>query len=78
MKGICPTCLQPIPESGESLRARMSMGRDCYQGRDGHYYLTRGGGEVSRAAINDALSKGLICPKWDDASHLEYWRAAYR
>lgn len=66
----------PYVEDGEDLAARMRQGVGCYQGRDRLYYLERGGGEVARMAIDDALSKGLIVPRWDEAPHLEYWRAA--
>ena len=78
----CPTCGHPLPApptvgSGGDLANRMrSGGTACYQGRDGLYYLERGGGQVSRAAIDDALKKKLIVPRWDDAPDLQYWRAA--
>lgn len=74
----CPMCGHPLARimTAEQLLGPMRAGLDCYQGQDRNYYLTRGGGRVSRTAINDALAKGLIVPKWDDAPHLEYWRAA--
>lgn len=74
----CPHCGQPLPLTGEELAARMAGGLDCYEAADGGYFLTQGGGKVSRAAIDDALAKGLIVPKWDDSPHLAYWRFAPR
>jgi hypothetical protein len=53
-----------------------SHGVGCYQGQDHLYYLERGIGEVARTAIDDALAKGLIVPRWDDAAHLEYWKVS--
>lgn len=73
----CPTCGQNLTrfEGGEELARRMSAGNlGCYQGQDGNYYLERGAGEVNRYAIDDAIGKGLIVPRWDDAPHLAYWR----
>lgn len=80
-QALCPTCGQPWPTSddGETLAVRMrEPGVDCYQGSDGLYYLTRtrNCAPVSRAAIDDALAKGLIVPKWPDAPPaVQYWRA---
>ena len=71
----CPTCERPpVIRDPSALASKMAGGLDCYQGTDRHYYLTRGGGEVLREAIDAALRHGLIKPKWDDAPHLEYWR----
>jgi hypothetical protein len=75
---VCPTCKLPMPYfwTGELLTHQMrAEGVGCYQGQDGLYYLERGYGEVSRKAIDYALAKGLIGPHWDDAPHLEYWKA---
>lgn len=75
---VCPTCKRPMPYfgTGEILAHQMrTEGVGCYQGQDSLYYLERGYGEVSRKAIDDALAKGLIGPRWDDAPHLEYWKA---
>lgn len=75
----CPTCGRPLPYvgAGEHLyRIMLRDGVGCYQGQDRLYYLERGLGEVSRAAIDEALAAGLIGPRWDDAPHLEYWKAS--
>ena len=74
----CPTCGRPLPyiNSGHELAHTMrDRGVGCYQGQDSQYYLERGFGEVKRAAIDEALKAKLIAPKWDDAPHLQYWRA---
>ena len=74
----CPGCGRPLPyeTSGHELARRMrAQGIGCYQGQDGQYYLERGYGEVSRSAIDEAIQAGLIGPRWDDAPHLQYWKA---
>jgi hypothetical protein len=66
----------PYVGTGETLAHLMRLnGVGCYQGQDHLYYLERGIGEVSRKAIDDALARGLILPKWADSPQLEYWRA---
>lgn len=75
----CPTCGGPMPSitSGETLAGRMrELNIGLYQGQDHQYYLERGYGQIQRATIDDALSRGLIVPRWEDAPHLEYWKAA--
>ena len=75
----CPTCGHEISviNDAETLASTMRERQmDCYEGRDGRFYLSRGGGPVSRVAINQALHAGWIKPKWDERPDLPYWRAA--
>jgi hypothetical protein len=61
----------PPPPSDNKKYPRGST-RDVYEGADptgkkgsGEYFVTFGGGEVTRAAIDDALERGLIRLKYD-------------
>jgi hypothetical protein len=80
----CPTCgrpwTQPTIQNADDLltlmRARQPP-RDVYEAERGGYYLTHRGTEnrtVAPAAIEAALERGLIRPKY--APHLKYWEVA--
>jgi hypothetical protein len=76
----CPTCGRPMPhaQTGDDLVRQMRnahhSGANCYRGRDGNYYIEYNGGSVSREAIDDALERGLIVPRWADKPNYQYWR----
>jgi len=78
----CPVCGRPWPEriitTPEGIIAVLQTGtqpRNVYAGRDGKYYITFRGGQVTREAVHEALDRGLIIPEWPDTPH-EYWRLA--
>lgn len=75
----CPTCGRPWDASamnGEQLVAAMRAGNaEVYLAKRGGYYLSRGLGQVTRAAIDQALSAGLITEKYPGRG-LEYWVCA--
>ena len=77
----CPTCGKPgfnpdtLPEilTADALVAMMHIvggdanTRDVYESQNGYYFLTYGKGQrVSRAAINEAVSRGMIESSYPD------------
>jgi hypothetical protein len=61
----------PPPPSKHKKFPRPAV-RDVYEGADptgekgsGEYFITYGGGEVARAAIDEAVERGLIRLKYD-------------
>lgn len=48
--------------------------QDVYRAQDGGYFLTYGGGQVSRPEIDQALEDGLIEPAYPGSS--DWWRLA--
>jgi hypothetical protein len=65
----------PPPPSGEKRYQRGDR-RDVYEGYEsgeiptGRFYVTFGGGKVSREAVDEALARGLIRLKYDSDG---YW-----
>ena len=76
----CPTCGQERPrrmfETGTALARAMRDGNhDCYLGQNGGYHLSQGAGHTTRTAIDEAVTAGLIIPKWNERPDLEYWKS---
>lgn len=65
----CPTCGQPIPSNNERDRLVKLLSdpeRDLYQGQDGSWNVTRGGGEFSRAVVAELVAEGVIRSKYNN------------
>lgn len=65
--------MRPIePNLNPPKGMRQPRRRDVYEGADsngkrgsGRYFVTYGGGEATRTAIDEALARGLIRRKWE-------------
>jgi hypothetical protein len=77
---ICPTCGQRLPDlirtADQLVTAMRDPTRDVYEGYarrkpTGRFYISYGGGEATRAAVEEALRRGLIRLKYDDVDG--YW-----
>lgn len=73
----------PKPEGlspGQILARRMITGhlREVYRAHDGTLFLTMPGDNepVSQVALDDAIRRGLIVPKYPDDLSIEFWRRA--
>lgn len=65
MRNICPVCGQQtnevIDDKEDILKyLRSNRERQIYKGRDNHWYLSHGGGEVSTRVLNSLISDGLV------------------
>lgn len=64
--------IPPPPPTDPKSRRRWEATRDVYGGYEGgkiptgRFWITYGGGETTREAVETALSRGLIRRKYDD------------
>lgn len=66
---MCPTCGQQMPQivDPDQLCALMhTESREVYKGRDGLWYLTKGGGPVSDWVVETLQRAGRIRDKYSD------------
>jgi hypothetical protein len=71
---LCPTCGHPVKErlnAAQLLRLLTDEDREVYQGRDGGWYVTRGG-ETTVEAVQALLDGGHIRSKYSDLPHGMY------
>lgn len=69
MSAKCPTCGQPVAKivfEPDHLLALMDEDRrrEPYLGQDGRWHLTYSGGEVTKAAIDALVARGILRPKF--------------
>lgn len=74
---VCPTCGQPIRArlltSQEQILSilrdnRNGRARDIYQGQDGNWYITHGGGQVDAATLDRMVKSGSLVRTYDECA----------
>lgn len=74
---VCPTCGQRVARTDEvtwllSLLKEAVPHREVYRGQDGHWYVTRGGGQVSPQSVEELKRRGEIVSVYSDCPEDAY------
>ena len=77
----CPACGQIVPSklarTAEQIIDNMNSAQandiGVYQTVTGTYAIGRNGGHVEKAAIDDAVERGLLQLRWPDRPDLQWW-----
>lgn len=76
MSDRCPTCGHiTLVSEAEKLLHLLQNGephREVYRARDGGWFVSYGGGQVSTAAVDALVSRGLIVSVYNNCPHDAY------
>lgn len=70
---VCPTCGQHIPNTPSPaddllrLLRQSKPHRQVYEGQDGGWYVSYGGGRTTRQAVDELVARGVIVRCYSDS-----------